>query len=106
MDLASRIAKIVYQIANTSEDNLFAWLRANFDVFHREWSKLDYWRTNKFLSLARFCLNEIYKMLEVKKYNQKVYSNICIYSQLVNTWNEILISHILSENIGNRDNLY
>lgn len=80
MDLASRIAKIVHQVALTSEENLFAWIRANFDVFHREWSKLDYWRTNKFLSLARFCLNEIYKLLELKKYNQKVIMLSLAYS--------------------------
>ena len=72
MELASRIAKLVHTAAQLPDHKLDTWLKTCFEIFHREWPKLDYLRTNKFLSLVRFCLNEIYALIEKKKFNSKV----------------------------------
>jgi len=72
MEVAMTIAKMVHLFENES---MLTWMSAGFEIFHREWDKLDYWRTSKFLSLARFCLNEVYLYLEKKNYNGKVRIN-------------------------------
>lgn len=63
------IARMVHLFESES---MLTWMNAGFEIFHREWDKLDYWRTSKFLSLARFCINEVYLYLEKKNFNGKV----------------------------------
>ena len=67
-----RAAKMIHVLENASTDTVLTWIKACFEIFHREWDKIDYWRTSKFLSLARFCLNEIYAFLQEKKWNGTV----------------------------------
>lgn len=87
MDVAMKIAKMVHLFESFPDETMLNWVRACFEIFHREWDKLDYWRTSKFLSLARFCLNEIHVFLEKKKWNGKVRIFLFGYKKLnVNSW--------------------
>lgn len=72
VDMAMRAAKMIHILENASTDTVLTWVKSCFEIFHREWDKIDYWRTSKFLSLARFCLNEVYAFLEGKKWNGTV----------------------------------
>ena len=72
MDVAMRIAKMVHLFESFPVETFLGWGRACFEIFHREWDKLDKNRISKFLSLARFCLNEFYIFLENKRWNGKV----------------------------------
>jgi len=81
MDVAQKIAHMVHLFDKQSNEEMLNWIKAGFEIFHREWDKLDYWRTSKFLSLARFCFNEVYLFLENKNYNGKVRISSHIHSK-------------------------
>jgi len=89
MDVAQKIAHMVHLFDKQSNEEMLNWIKAGFEIFHREWDKLDYWRTSKFLSLARFCVNEVYIFLENKNYNGK----------LVKEWNQVLLDNILGNKL-------
>lgn len=88
MDVANKIAKLVHLFEPFSNEDMLAWVSSLFEIFHKEWEKVDYWRASKFLSLARFCLNEIYIFLEGKHWNGKVsyiiFLSLISYSLLKN----------------------
>jgi len=89
MDVAQKIAQYVHLFDKLSNEEMLNWIKAGFEIFHREWDKLDYWRTSKFLSLARFCVNEAYIFLENKNYNGK----------LVKEWNQVFLDNVLGNKL-------
>ena len=72
LELSGKISKLIHKIGTKSQENFVQWVKACLFIFHREWDNLDYWRNNKFLTLIRLIIAEIYQFIQNLNYNFKV----------------------------------
>jgi len=71
MEKQSFLSKDIVTIA-VKEEHFLEWMKAGFLIMRRQWSKLDYHRTSKFMNLVSSMLSAIFKFIEAKKFSKKV----------------------------------
>ncbi|EGR33505.1 nucleolar protein, putative [Ichthyophthirius multifiliis] len=70
--LAEELSKLILSVNQQKLESILLWIQATFSIMNKEWSKIDYWRVNKFQSLIRKIFIQIVRFLQKKKYNQDV----------------------------------
>ncbi|KAL4504025.1 hypothetical protein ABPG72_022655 [Tetrahymena utriculariae] len=67
--LADELANLIFSVNKQKFEAIKMWFQACFNIMNKEWTKIDYWRVNKFSSLMRKVLTAFMRYLRKKGYN-------------------------------------
>ncbi|KAL4473714.1 hypothetical protein ABPG74_022578 [Tetrahymena malaccensis] len=67
--LADELANLIFSVNKQKFEGINMWFQACFNIMNKEWTKIDYWRVNKFSSLMRKVLTAFIRYLRKKGYN-------------------------------------